>query len=124
MTVNEKEGLVQNRSFHKYSNDHTFAFEHSEKMIKDFKRDNHTRNPAPNFSRTFSNFRDFGSFDSNIPKRCKLRDSSPGMKYYGIPSGYSLLQRKVNKDFELTQDFSRKKRRPSGIQEQSISSIF
>jgi len=124
MTVNEKEGYMQSRSVHNYGNDHTFDFEHSEKMIEEFKRDKNTRNPAPGFSKTFSNFKEFGWFDSYIPKRCKVRDSSPGMKYYGLPSGYSLLNRTVNKDFELSQDFSRKRRRPSEIQEQSLSSIF
>lgn len=71
-----------------------------------------------------TNFNDFSGYDNNIPKKCLQRDSSPGMRYFGIPSGYSPLQRKVSRDFELTPDFTSRGRRPSGMKDPFKSSIF
>ena len=114
------------RSFHKYKNSSTFDLEHSDRKIQDFKRDHNSRNVMASFSKTLSNYNDFSCFDQLLPKHIKqtLKDTTPGMRYFGVASGYSPLRRKIDRDYELSPNFTSKGRRPEGISDSFRSSIL
>ena len=124
LTVNEKEGLGMSHSFRDYKNNSSFNFEHSDKQSRAFRREHESRNIMASFSKTLTNFNDFSCFDQHVPKKVKERDSTPGMRYFGVASGYSPLRRKIDRDFELSPNFTSKGRRPQCIKDPFSSSIF
>lgn len=124
LTVNENQGIETSRSFHQYKNSSNFDFEHSDDKSRRFRNEHNTRNVMAGFSKTISNFNDFSGFGQHVPKHVKQRDSTPGMRYFGMASGYSPLRRSIDKDYELSPDFVCKGRRPQGVKDAFSSSIL
>jgi len=75
-------------------------------------------------SKTLKFHTDFSGFNDHLPIQCRQKDTSPSIRYFGAPSGYSQIQRKVTRDYELTPDFTSKRRRQKGIRDPFKSSIF
>lgn len=147
LTVNEKEGLENSRSFHKYKNSSSFYFEHSEAQINNFKKEHTSRNVMAGFSKTMTDvkqnpnikipedqlsknmvlrtsYNDFSGFGQIVPKHVKERDSTPGMRFFGMASGYSPMRRTIDRDYELSPNFTMRKKRPQEITNLFSSSIL
>jgi hypothetical protein len=147
LTLNEKEGLENSRSFHQYKNSSNFNFEHSEAQIKNFRKEHTSRNIMAGFSKTMSKFKqnlnvkvsedqqnknmllrtsynDFSGFGQIVPKHVKQRDATPGMRFFGMASGYSPMRKTIEKDYELSPNFSIRKKRPIEMTNLFSSSIL
>jgi len=129
---------IQMRGFHGYKNSSSFNFEHSEKQIRNFRNEHTSRNILAGMSRTFTDFNtqnmltltkeqaelpkpaklalnDFGGFGQIVPKKIREKDSTPGLRFFGMPSGYSPLRKTIDTDFDLSPHLTMKKRNPSAM---------
>ena len=66
----------------------------------------------------------FGEPDQIVPEHVKQRDSTPGMRFFGKASGYSPLRWTVDRDYDLSPDFTCKKRKPDGIKDAFKSTML
>lgn len=124
LTIDEKVGNHTSRSFHIYKNSSNFDFEHSDKKSRAFKREHDSINYLHGMAKTTTNFNDFNVFSQIVPPQLRQRDASPGMRYFGAASGYSPYRKKVDKDYDLSPNFTMKGKRPQGVKDAFTSSIF
>ena len=80
-----------------------------------FKNESESRNIMANFNKSITQYNSFGQFDQFLSKNMKLKDAAPGMRYFGMASGYSPLKRSIDKDFDIRPNMNIKGKRPDWV---------
>ena len=71
-----------------------------------------------------TSYNDFSGFGQIVPKKVKQRDTTPGMRFFGMASGYSPMRKTIDRDYELSPNFTMRKKRPREVTNAFSSSIF
>ena len=69
--------------------------------VNQFKKESNSRNHFSSLPKKVTQYNSFGEFHHLVPNLLHSKDSTPGLRYFGMASGYSQSKRSIIKDYEI-----------------------